>query len=63
METNELGLVPMKVVKHFDKYNAGEVAGFIPKRAEMLRERGLAVPHDKQAVPQRDKQQRGAMDK
>lgn len=38
------GLVPMRVVRAFAPYMAGSVAGFSPKMAAMLYDRGDAIP-------------------
>lgn len=39
-------LIALKLLRHFDRYNAGEVAGFEPHLADQLIGQGLAKPYD-----------------
>lgn len=39
-------LVAMKILKAFDRYNAGEVAGFEPATVALLKNQGIAKEYD-----------------
>ena len=39
-------LIALKFLAHHDRYNAGEVAGFDKRTAELLITKGIAKPYD-----------------
>lgn len=42
--------IPVRLLKHYNGCNPGEVAGFVPDVAESLVKQGFAEPYDPDAV-------------
>lgn len=46
---------PLRLLKHFSRYNAGEIAGFEAAEAERLIAQGIAVDYKPDAAPAEEK--------